>query len=484
MGKNKKKTGKKAKSHPHVEDVDETVNKPEEIINSVNVTVPPKMSTDPEADGIVASPDDEGKDLSEGVDKQKVNDGLTVDTINPLEDKKAGDEMKELREEIERLKLELSYKKDQETPNEDFKNELANVIKERDEFKTQYDTLLSKISSMKSIFNKMKEAQKQLEEVQEQLTEYESQNLKLKKKLEATKTENSELQSTIVTLNTELENLEKEQESTEEVFLEYESRIEALEDEKHDIIEKHSKELNTYRKEKDQLNLQVQELMIILENNKQDISDLRTERDELRQALESHEKEKAVLKNSLNDLELKIEEVDNKREEEVRERDQEVKSLRSQLDTEIETHNNDTEALESMKKQLEAMKEDASMKEKYEEESKQHILQIGKLRHEAIILNEHLTKALAMLKKSSDSESVDKELISNLLISFVSIPRADPRKFEVLELLSNFLNWDEDKKQQAGLISNNESKNSSAVSRTESFVSLWTNYLEKESEKD
>ena len=124
------------------------------------------------------------------------------------------------------------------------------------------------------------------------------------------------------------------------------------------------------------------------------------------------------------------------------------------------------------------------MKEKYEEESKQYILQIGKLRHEAIILNEHLTKALAMLKKSSDSESVDKELISNLLISFVSIPRADPRKFEVLELLSNFLNWDEDKKQQAGLISNNESKNSSAVSRTESFVSLWTNYLEKESEKD
>lgn len=144
-------------------------------------------------------------------------------------------------------------------------------------------------------------------------------------------------------------------------------------------------------------------------------------------------------------------------------------ALRSQLDTELEAHNNDTKTLEGLKKQIEVMREDISMKEKYEEESKQHILQIGKLRHEAIILNEHLTKALTMLKKSSDSESVDKELISNLLISFVSIPRADPRKFEVLELLSNFLNWDEDKKQQAGLISNNEqSRNSGAVSRTES----------------
>lgn len=41
--------------------------------------------------------------------------------------------------------------------NEDFKNELVNVIKERDEFKIQYDILLSKIFFMKLIFNKMKE---------------------------------------------------------------------------------------------------------------------------------------------------------------------------------------------------------------------------------------------------------------------------------------------------------------------------------------
>ena len=30
--------------------------------------------------------------------------------------------------------------------------------------------------------------------------------------------------------------------------------------------------------------------------------------------------------------------------------------------------------------------------------------------------------------------------------------RADPKKFEVLELLSNLLNWDDEKKQLAGLI--------------------------------
>ncbi|CAI4051943.1 hypothetical protein SKDZ_15G3580 [Saccharomyces kudriavzevii ZP591] len=485
MGKNKKKTGKKAKRQPAVENIDETANEHEAVLNSVNGHDSIEIFTEADVVGGVDNVGAKKEELSEGADRQEVGDDLTTDEVASSENKKADDEIKVLKEEIKRLNLELDAKKSEETLNEGPKDELANVIKERDEFKTQYDTLLSKISSMKSIFHKMKEAQKQLEEVQEQLTEYESQNLKLKKKLEATKTENSELQSAIVTLNKEIEHLENEQENAEEVFLEYESSVEALQGEKHDIIEAHNKELNTYRKEKDQLSVQIQELMIILENNKQDISDLRTERDELKQALESHESEKAVLQNSVNDLELKIEESDSKRQEEGREKDLEVKALRSQLDTELEAHNNDIQILENLKKQIEDMKEDVSMKEKYEEESKQHILQIGKLRHEAIILNEHLTKALAMLKKSSDSESVDKELISNLLISFVSIPRADPRKFEVLELLSNFLNWDEDKKQQAGLISNNDqSRNSSAVSRTESFVSLWTNYLEKESEKD
>ena len=89
-----------------------------------------------------------------------------------------------------------------------------------------------------------------------------------------------------------------------------------------------------------------------------------------------------------------------------------------------------------------------------------------------------------MLKQSNDSENVDKELISNLFISFVSIPRSDPKKFEVLELISSFLSWDDDKKKQAGLIHNTNGINrGKGGSRTENFVSLWTEFLEKESEK-
>ncbi|GME95226.1 unnamed protein product [[Candida] boidinii] len=141
-----------------------------------------------------------------------------------------------------------------------------------------------------------------------------------------------------------------------------------------------------------------------------------------------------------------------------------------------------------------------------ENELKQKQLTIGKLRHETIVLNEHLTKAMKLIKKGSETETVDRELISNLFISFLQIPRADAKKFEVLKLISNFLNWDDDKKRHAGLMSSSAKANPSLRSRStsnsimrsipsnplasgdkntlntsDSFVSLWTEFLEKES---
>jgi len=44
----------------------------------------------------------------------------------------------------------------------------------------------------------------------------------------------------------------------------------------------------------------------------------------------------------------------------------------------------------------------------YELEVKEKNLLIGKLRHEAVILNEHLTKALRHLKKGKPDDNIDK----------------------------------------------------------------------------
>jgi hypothetical protein len=44
----------------------------------------------------------------------------------------------------------------------------------------------------------------------------------------------------------------------------------------------------------------------------------------------------------------------------------------------------------------------------YEKEVKEKNLLIGKLRHEAVILNDHLTKALRFLKKGKPEDNVDR----------------------------------------------------------------------------
>ena len=44
----------------------------------------------------------------------------------------------------------------------------------------------------------------------------------------------------------------------------------------------------------------------------------------------------------------------------------------------------------------------------FEMEVKEKNLLIGKLRHEAVVLNEHLTKALRYLKKGKPEDNIDK----------------------------------------------------------------------------
>jgi len=60
-----------------------------------------------------------------------------------------------------------------------------------------------------------------------------------------------------------------------------------------------------------------------------------------------------------------------------------------------------TNSLESTKQELERALP-------FEKEVKEKNLLIGKLRHEAVILNDHLTKALRYLKKGKPEDTIDK----------------------------------------------------------------------------
>jgi hypothetical protein len=68
-----------------------------------------------------------------------------------------------------------------------------------------------------------------------------------------------------------------------------------------------------------------------------------------------------------------------------------------------------------------------------------------------VILNEHLTKALRLLKRASPTSTVDKQVMTNFLLQFLSLPREDTKRFEILNLIASILEWSEEQRQRAGL---------------------------------
>lgn len=84
-----------------------------------------------------------------------------------------------------------------------------------------------------------------------------------------------------------------------------------------------------------------------------------------------------------------------------------IESLQKQL-KEFQSRANEAEgSLKSTKKELESALP-------FEKEVKEKNLLIGKLRHEAVILNDHLTKALRYLKKGKTEDNIDKSVVSAL----------------------------------------------------------------------
>lgn len=69
----------------------------------------------------------------------------------------------------------------------------------------------------------------------------------------------------------------------------------------------------------------------------------------------------------------------------------------------------------------------------------------------AVILNEHLTEALRRLKKDQSENNVDRRLVTNVLLTFFNTPRADAKRFEMLQLLASILSWSDDEREKAGL---------------------------------
>lgn len=105
-----------------------------------------------------------------------------------------------------------------------------------------------------------------------------------------------------------------------------------------------------------------------------------------------------------------------------------------------------------------------------EAELKEKSILLTKVRQEAVTLNEHLIQALRRLRKfsadpisssanadgrggtaTSSPSYVDRRLVTNILLQFITTPRADRKRYEMLNLLGSILGWGDEEREKAGL---------------------------------
>jgi hypothetical protein len=69
----------------------------------------------------------------------------------------------------------------------------------------------------------------------------------------------------------------------------------------------------------------------------------------------------------------------------------------------------------------------------------------------AVIINEHLLEALRRLRKSSSDTNVDRRLVTNVVLQYITTPRGDSKRYEMLALLATILAWTDPERERAGL---------------------------------
>lgn len=416
-------------------------------------------------------------------------------------------EIQGLRAEIERLNIAISEKTEeaaqrataeqQDTSVVDkLQSKLAEVEAERDGVKEQLDGFLSKILSMKSVFQNYKTTQQELESVLETLSEVREDKQKLEKELADTRRDLAQASGLEEERNSEIQKLKLLNETLRNELIELNNECDRLSlqlitlrresQEKEDTLldEKYAleNEISKLTKKLAEQRGLYSELQLAHEESAMELKNLALVVDEVNGKLEAKDLEISQLKEHAKQSEAEHEENELKLEEQIQLKLIQIEQLEKEKEALILESETINETLHQKDLEMQRLQGETAKLGELQEEVQSKQLVIGKLRHEAIILNEHLTKSLSMLRKQSGlaKNTIDKELILNVILQFLQIPRGDTKKFEALLLISALLEWDDERKIQAGLMHGGGNKGEESRPLRQSFVSLWTDFLEKE----
>ncbi|KAK9778823.1 putative Golgi matrix protein [Seiridium cardinale] len=413
---------------------------------------------------------------AEGPEKAKApTKSETIDTPDPSARLEAMSQEREaLRAEVEQLRKQLETI--QETHSQEagqLKSDLEESEAAKEHAEEQYHTLMGRVEKIKeTLGSRLARDREDLEEANKRVEELESLNEDLQNGTQ-------KYQDEIDGLKTELQDATRELSS---------------------LRSRNNLSQHNSIKEKEDLQRQLQHLREEAEAAKDAMGDWEVLAMEERSIRESLAEKTTALEEQVTSLRESYERAASDRDTQSQAVDslqralQEIQDARKrELREMVETSEEQLQAMKKLVKEADARASEAetlkvSLQKElertapFEKEVKEKNLLIGKLRHEAIVLNDHLTKALRYLKKTKPEDSIDRQIVTNHFLQFLALDRSDPKKFQILQVIAGLLNWTDEQREQAGLARPGTASNSlrlphSPFHRTPSTPSLNTEFF-------
>lgn len=309
-------------------------------------------------------------------------------------------EREALRAEVEAVRKQLEGIQEthaQETTK--LKSELEESVAAKELAEEEYESLRERVDKLKeTLGSKLARDREELEGAKERVEQLEAQNEELQRGTETYQEQVEGLRTELQDANRELSSLRSRNNLSQHNSMK----------EKEDMtrqIQHLREEAEAAKDAMGDWEVLAMEERSIRENLADKTAALEEQIASLRDNYERAASERDIQSQAVDSLQRALQEIQEARRRELREM---VESSEEQLQAMKKlVKEADTRALEA-EAGKETMQKELERTAPFEKEVKEKNLLIGKLRHEAIVLNDHLTKALRYLKKTKPEDSIDK----------------------------------------------------------------------------
>ncbi|CAO1620848.1 unnamed protein product [Sympodiomycopsis kandeliae] len=352
--------------------------------------------------------------------------------------------------------------------------ELRQARSDRDGFENQYKTLLGKLSLMRSTLGD------RLRQDAEELDKRETQIDTLSNQVEELNSTVTTLQSELVSSHADNERVTKELDALRQAAVQSKSTQDSDEREQEsEAVQRMTLTVESLKSQVSSWESSYHEERSRREATESELSDVSAHRSRLEEDIRNWQEISSRDRESARNLQMVLEEFQSDQESELERAIGDYQQRYTALENELETYKTRSQEYETKYTSV------SDISTKYtaiQQEIKEKNLLIGKLRHEAVILNEHLTESLKKLQLYTNhldqDENVNRQLISNVLLQFLMIPRSDVKRFQILKLIGEILSWGPAEMEAAGLVSSSNNSKTEMKNREGASGSVSNAFVE------